>query len=155
VGRKAGGALGPGLYHELRYEDLVASPKHEIERICEFLRLPYAETMTRFYEGKTRVQPGLSSKKQWLPPTAGLRDWRTQLDAGAVERIEAAVGELLVSHGYRPRFEGYSSAARERVARVHETFARNGLAYWRAELDAGDAERIEAAAGELMIDSTA
>jgi Sulfotransferase family len=151
VGRKAGEALGPGMYHELRYEDLVASPDHELERICEFLRLPYAETMTRFYEGKTRVQPGLSSKEQWLPATVGLRDWRTQLDAGAVERIEAAVGELLVRHGYRLRFERCSSPAREQVAQVYEVFARNALAHWRAELDAGDVKRIEAAVEELPV----
>jgi hypothetical protein len=129
VGRDAGERLGPGLYHEVRYEDLVAFPDRELERMCEFLRLPYAEAMTRFYEGKTRgVKPGRSSKAQWLPPTAGLRDWRVQLDAADAERIEAAVGRLLVSLSYRSRLEHISCAAGDRVARVREIFTRNALA---------------------------
>jgi hypothetical protein len=122
VGRETGAALGAGLYREVRYEDLVAAPDHELERICEFLGLPYAEAMTRFYEGKTRVKQGRSSKAQWLPPTSGLRDWRAQLDAGDVERVEATVGGLLADLGYRSRFERFAPATLERVADVHETF---------------------------------
>jgi len=126
--REAGAALGPGAHHEVRYEDLVASPEDSLERICGFLRLPYAEAMMRFHVGKTRVKAGRSSKAQWLPPTAGLSDWRAQLSPGDVERIEAAVGDLLVRLRYPPRFESFTPAARERVARVHETFTRNALA---------------------------
>jgi hypothetical protein len=128
VGREAGEALGPGLYHEVRYEDLVTSPDHELERICEFLGLPYADAMTRYYEGKTRMKPGRSTKAQWLPPTAGLRDWRAQLDPRDVELIEAAVGELLVRVGYSPRFDRFTSAARDHVTAVQTTFTRNALA---------------------------
>lgn len=128
LGRAAGEALGPGLYHEVRYEDLVASPDQELLRICEFLCLPYAEAMTRFYEGKTRPKPGRSSKAQWLPPTAGLRDWRTQLDARNVELIEVAVGELLTSLRYPSRFDRRTSAVREHVTAVQATFTHNALA---------------------------
>jgi hypothetical protein len=125
VGREAGGLLGPTLYHEVRYEDQVSSPERELERICTFLRLPYAEEMTRFYEGRTRRKPGRSSKAQWLPPTAGLRDWRTQLPIGDVERVEAAAGDLIRSLGYATRFDHCTPGARARVAEVRETFTRH------------------------------
>jgi hypothetical protein len=132
VGREDAGAfLGPSLYHEVRYEDLVSSPERELERICTFLCLPYAEEMTRFYEGRTRPKPGRSSKAQWLPPTAGLRDWRTQLPTTDVERIEAAAGDLIRSFGYETRFDRCTPAARGRVAEVRETFTRHLLAHGR------------------------
>jgi hypothetical protein len=124
IGREAGEALGADLYHEVRYEDAVSSSEGELEQICEFLGLPYEEQMTRFHEGKTRRKPGRSSKAQWLPPTAGLRDWRTQLAAGDVERIEAVAGDLLGDLGYATRFERCTAATRARVAELRETFTR-------------------------------
>jgi hypothetical protein len=133
VGREVGQALGSGLYHEVRYEDLVACSERELERICAFLGLPYADAMTRYHEGKTRVKkPGRSSKAQWLPPTVGLRDWRAQLGSGEVERIEATVGEPLVELGYEARVERCSPATHDRVERVGETFTRNALALDRS-----------------------
>jgi hypothetical protein len=120
------------LYHEVRYEDLVSSPERELALICKFLCLPYAEEMTRFYEGRTRRDPGLDSKGQWLPPTAGLRDWRTQLPATDVEHIEAAVGDLLPTLGYATRFEQCTPAARDRVAELREVFTRHLLARGRS-----------------------
>ncbi|MGH2967791.1 MAG: hypothetical protein ACRDK0_01825, partial [Solirubrobacteraceae bacterium] len=54
----------------------------------------------RFHEGRTRSAPGLSTKRRWLPPTAGLRDWRTQMSGPDVDRFEAAAGELLDELGY-------------------------------------------------------
>jgi sulfotransferase family protein len=133
VGREeAGAVLGPSLYHEVRYEDLVSSPERELKQLCEFLCLPYAEEMTRFYEGRTRRDPRLDSKEQWLPPTAGLRDWHTQLPKSDVEHIEAAVGDLLDSLGYPTRFHHCTLAARAHVEEVRETFTRHLLARGRA-----------------------
>jgi Sulfotransferase family len=128
VGRDAGSALGPGLYREVRYEDLVAASEHELGRLCDFLELPHSEAMTRYHEGRTRRKPGRSSKAQWLPPTAGLRDWRTQLAEEDVERIEVAVDDLLSSLGYESRSRRRTAAARQRVARVHEAFTAAALA---------------------------
>jgi hypothetical protein len=123
AGREAGESLGPSLYREVRYEDQVSSPERELAEICEFLGLPYAEEMTRFHEGKTRRKPGRSSKAQWLPPTAGLRDWRTQLPIDHVERVEAVAGDLVRALGYETRFDDHTAAMLARVREVRETFA--------------------------------
>jgi hypothetical protein len=133
VGREAGQALGPGLYHEVRYEDLVAFPDKELERTCEFLSLPYAKAMTRFHEGRMQPEkPGRSSKARWLPPTAGLRDWQAQLDPSDVELIEAAAGDLLTNLGYKSQHERFTQATRERVSAVKATFTQGALALDRA-----------------------
>jgi hypothetical protein len=141
VGRESAATLGPGLYQEVRYEDLVASPERALERITGFLGLPYSEAMTRFYEGRTGREAGLSAEidrrslrlasDHWLPPTAGVRDWRTQLPGGDARRIEAAAGDLLCDLGYARSSSQPSPAVRKHVARVHEVFTRHVLARGR------------------------
>ena len=123
LGREAGRALPAGLYHELRYERLVQDPEAECRALCAFLGLGYDPAMLRFHEGRTRSAPGLSSKRQWLPPTAGLRDWRSEMDGHDVDRFEAAAGALLEELGYEraaprvaPRLAAPAHAARRRFA---------------------------------------
>jgi hypothetical protein len=77
--------------------------------------------MLEYHSGRTG-KPWRSSKAQWLPPTPGLRDWESQMARADVERVEAAVGDLLVGLGYAPRFESCSAGARERVAAVRQVF---------------------------------
>jgi hypothetical protein len=95
IGRDAGSALPSELYYELRYEALVARPEAECRALCAFLGVPYNGPMLRFHEGRTRADPGLSAKKAWLPITAGLRSWRSDMTAGDLERFEAVAGAIL------------------------------------------------------------
>ena len=99
-GRKQGRQIGPDHYYEVRYEDLVANPGPELRRIADFLDLPYSPSMLAYHEGKARSDPGLSAKKAWLPPTAGLRDWRSAMEQADIELFEALAGEQLVDLGY-------------------------------------------------------
>ena len=100
AGRSNGIELGP-LYHEVRYEQLVADPAGTASRLCRFVDLPFSPKMLAFHAGKTKDEPGLSAKKAWLPPTQGLRDWRTQMIERDVALFEALAGDLLLSLGYR------------------------------------------------------
>jgi hypothetical protein len=127
-GREDGAALGPGLYHETLYEDLVEDPERECKRLCEFLGVPYDDAMIRFHEGRERVKPGRSAKSAWLRVTSGLRDWRTQMCTGDVERFEAAAGDLLKELGYERAVPNPSSEALEQAARIREAFTREALA---------------------------
>ena len=124
MGRQAGRALRPELYHEIRYEDLVARPTEACARSCEFLGVPYSDAMLRFHEGRTRTDPGLDAKKAWRPITPGLRDWRTQMAPEDVERFEAAAGELLDELGYARAFPRPSPEGRDQTARLRDAFTR-------------------------------
>ncbi|HEX5915830.1 MAG TPA: sulfotransferase, partial [Rubrobacter sp.] len=126
--REDGAALGPALYHETLYEDLVEDPERECKRLCEFLGVPYDDAMIRFHEGRERVEPGRGAKSAWLRVTSGLRDWRTQMAAGDVERFEAAAGDLLEELGYERAVPNPSSEALEQAARIREAFTREPLA---------------------------
>jgi hypothetical protein len=123
LGREGGRQLGPGLYHELRYESLVAEPERESARLCDFLGLPFHASMLRFHEGRTSSKPGLSAKAAWLPVTGGLRDWRTQMDSADVLRFEAPAGDLLDELGYPRGAPSVSKRQREQAARIRVRFA--------------------------------
>jgi hypothetical protein len=86
--------------------------------------------MVEYNKGRTRHKAGLSSKGQWLPPTAGLRDWRVGFSPRDLQLFEALAGDLLESLGY-PLAAGSVSAD---VAAV----AERSRAWW----DARDAPAV-------------
>jgi hypothetical protein len=122
LGREAGQALQPGLYHELRYEELIAQPAEECARLCDFLGVPYDEVMLRFHEGPP---PPDQASHPWLPIKAGMRDWRAQLPAGDVERFEAAAGDLLDELGYPRAFPCPGPDRIKHAALLRELFAQD------------------------------
>ena len=124
LGREAGRDLGPDLYLEVRYENLVTDPVPECGRLCEFLDVPYDEAMIRFHEGKEREGSNLSTKRAWKGVTAGLREWRTDLPPEDTELFEAAAGELLDELGYDRAVPEPGPEAKETVARVRGSFYR-------------------------------
>lgn len=130
LGRDAGGSLGSGLYHELRYEALVARPQEECERLCAFLGLPFDDVMLRFHEDRARPDPGLDQNRVGLPVTPGLRDWQSQMTAEQLERFEATAGEPLGELNYpravpRPRPEALARAATVRHLLAQDPRARD------------------------------
>jgi hypothetical protein len=122
LGREDGAELGPELYHEVRYEALVAEPADQCARLCGFLGVPYDERMLRFHEGRTRDEPGLDAKKAWRPVTPGLRSWRSEMAPDDVERFEAAAGELLDELGYERAVADPPPRARTHAARMRRSF---------------------------------
>ena len=122
LGREGGGPLGPGLYHEIRYESLISDPARECERLCGFLGVPYDDAMTKFDERREWTDPDLERVHPIMPITAGLRDWRSQMPRESVERFEAAAGDLLEELGY-PLATGPKPGALEHAARMRESFA--------------------------------
>jgi hypothetical protein len=116
--------LGPGLYHDVRYESLVADPEREAVRLCRFLGITYRPSMLRFHEGRTRPKPGRSTKSSWLPVTGGLRSWREHMDPDDVLRFESAAGDLLEELGYPRAAPSIPGRELDRAARIRQTFAR-------------------------------
>ena len=125
LGREAGSGFGPHRYMEISYESLVDDPTAACRALCTFLDVPYDERMLAFHEGRTRDDPGLDAKQAWRPVTRGLRDWRNDMPAGAVERFEAASGELLEELGYARAAPSPGGEAVERAALARRSFARD------------------------------
>jgi Sulfotransferase family len=127
LGREAGSLLGPDLYHEVRYEELISEPEGTCETLCTFLALPYDDAMLRFHE--RLPDPRFYAKqKRWRPISTGLRDWRSQMDAGEVECFEAAAGDLLDELGY-PRAAPVPSREKlENAVGIRASFIRDVIA---------------------------
>ena len=121
LGREAGAALGPGLYHELRYEALTSAPAMECAALCAFLGVPEDDGMLAFHEGRTRDEPGLDTKSAWRPVTAGLRSWRREMTETDLEAFEAVAGDLLTQLGYPRGAPDPSPEAKRRAASVRES----------------------------------
>jgi hypothetical protein len=125
-GRQRGQVLGPQRYYEMRYEALVSQPAAECARLCQFLGVLYEDVMLRFHEGHIRNDASLSAKDAWLPVTPGLRNWRTQMSTGEVERFEAAAGHLLDELGYPRAVPCPAPETLRRVAHTVALFPRKG-----------------------------
>jgi hypothetical protein len=132
LGREDGSALGPELYYEIRYEALVSQPATECAALCDFLGLPYDNAMLRFHEGREKADPSLDAKKAWRPTTSGLRDWRSQMTLGDIERFEAAAGDLLEELGYPRAVPDPPQEKLEEATRIQRTFTHEVRAkQWR------------------------
>jgi len=104
-GRAGGRRIGPSRYREVRYEALLADPEGTVRELCEFIDLPFDPVMLRYHERKEVFgsRPGVTrsySEKFNLPPTKGLRDWRTQLSKRELALFEVAAGDALDELGY-------------------------------------------------------
>ena len=61
-----------------------------------------------YHEGKTKSNPGLSAKTAWLPPTSGLRDWRSEMEERDLAVFETIAGDMLTELGYERADDSFS-----------------------------------------------
>jgi hypothetical protein len=103
-GRRAGRRLEPGRYLEVRYEDLVGRSEAVTRSVCAFIDLPFDPAMLRYHERAAEIirptQHPQSHARIHLPPTSGLRDWRTQMSPADAEIFDVVAGGLLEELGY-------------------------------------------------------
>lgn len=83
-----GRPLGPGRYHELRYEAFVTDPRTEGTRILDFLGITAPASRAEFLESCDRASEG------------SMGSWKRTFSAAEQAQIVADSGELLRSLGY-------------------------------------------------------
>jgi Sulfotransferase family len=127
-GRRDGERLGL-RYREVRYEELLADPEHILRSLCAFMELPYDSAMLTYHRQADRILETTSHREHHeslrLPPTRGLRDWRTQMNDRSLALFEALAGDLLDQVGYERGAEAIPASIRLKAAGVRiTTFAR-------------------------------
>ncbi|MEQ1854770.1 MAG: sulfotransferase [Chthoniobacteraceae bacterium] len=90
---------------EVRYEDLIANPRSELKRICEFIGVEFSERMFD-YASKTSYE---------LPDVTLNYQWKTGMRRLDVQRLEAKMGDQLSAMGYAP--SGYPRVSVSRPLR--------------------------------------
>jgi hypothetical protein len=113
---------------------LVERPHETLEGLCRFLDLPFAPETLAYHVGRQWKEPGLSAKKAWLPPTPGLRDWRSQMSERDTAVFEALAGDLLSSLGYERTTVVPPPAVRALAQRYRSR--------WEAELERRRAKQL-------------
>jgi hypothetical protein len=113
---RLGRRVGPDRYLEVRYEQLVADPEAGLRRICAFAGLSFAGAMLGYAsEIDVSAKPHHQSLK--LPPTPGLRDWRTAMSREDIATFEEVAADLLVALGYEASRRTATLRGRMRLAR--------------------------------------
>ncbi len=121
-GRDAARDLSLEVYCEIDYDAMVLDPAAHAVELCAFLGLDYEPTMVAYHEGKVRDDAGLNAKDAWLPPTTGLRDWRTQLSRDDQALFELLAGDLRNALGHEPGCADPSSSVLRRAAESRAWF---------------------------------
>ena len=111
-----GGRLGPARYHELRYERLAADPEGALRAVAAFAGLEFDPVMLA-YPGTLDLAAKPHQARLAQPPTAGVRDWRTEMPAADVAAFEAIAGDTLAACGYEVADPGPPRRAGPRPAR--------------------------------------
>ncbi|PWI19136.1 sulfotransferase [Streptomyces sp. Act143] len=95
--------LGPGSWHELRFEDLVADPEPQLRALCGYLGEEYDPRTT---EPRRLASTAVPARKTWHRRTHGALDasragsWQQRLTPHQIQLCEAALGERLRRNGY-------------------------------------------------------
>ena len=119
AGRADGARLGPDRYAEVRYEALIADPERTLRAVCDVIDLPWNAAMLDYHRGVDEALPEdrrSQHRHEGRPPTAGLRDWRTQMPPAEVAAFEAVAGDLLDQLGYERGAAPPDPALRARAA---------------------------------------
>lgn len=82
--------LHSSQYMEMAYEDLVHSPRQELERVCKFIGVAYSDAMLEYPKHTT----------YGLPDGRLAQQWRKKMPQADVRRIEAKIGAMLQERGY-------------------------------------------------------
>jgi hypothetical protein len=91
----------PEVTLRLRYEDLITDQQRCLEKICEFLNVPYDNSMMNYADTKAFVSKNRQSKNAFKAPDPSIIDkWKAGLSEHQVCVINGICYELLTELGY-------------------------------------------------------
>ncbi len=109
-GARSGRALGPELYLEITYEDLVQRTDDTLRQVCTFLGEPYETGMLEFYrhtdDNIPREDNKVHVKTSRSPQDTDAYRWRREMNLFQVAFVEAFAGATMDLVGQKRRFAG-------------------------------------------------
>jgi hypothetical protein len=102
----------PGKFYTIRYEDLVSEPEKYYREMCDFLSIPYNDTVFDFYKiqdeamKKFNVEKIMKYHKSLMSPinTSKVNLWKTQLPERDIRIAEFVAGRWTKKYGYERRY---------------------------------------------------
>jgi hypothetical protein len=128
IGRRAGSELGPGRYLEVRYEDLTSDPGHGMQRVCEFVGLPFDEAVLASSMRHMNAKLGDGAATM----VCNSERWAECFDLETMADLERLAGRTLDELGFAVTLPGDDelSVAKRRYLRGKDTVMRS-LAFFR------------------------
>ena len=94
---RAFGRVHPQHYFEFRYEDMLANPEQEMERLCSFLEIEFSDAVINYR--KTTV-PGKTPLLTQPLKKDNTAKWKNRMSPRQVRVFEAMAGDTLDACGY-------------------------------------------------------
>ncbi|WP_344267904.1 sulfotransferase family protein [Actinomadura napierensis] len=140
TGSRLARRLGPGTYHEMRYEDLVDDPERALAALCGFLGEEYDEAMAEPHHHARRTVP---LERKWHLRTheavnsRNVGAWAERMQGWEADLVEHVLAGRLRRHGY-----ALSGRARPDAAHLAR-FRRTAVHRWRKQHAQAVRERME------------
>jgi len=89
---------------EIRYESLLASPRENLERVCDLLGVTYSDAMLNFYKKDSNYQTDSANLVNLQRPlmTSNSEKWRSKMSVSDLAEFESIAGEHLEKYSYIP-----------------------------------------------------
>lgn len=104
LARRIGAILGPERYLEVRYEQLVADPAGELQRVCAFLGEDYSPAMLDYAGGAAAAIPSDTRALHHGVDTAPYQQrvfaWKREMHPADVALFNRHAGRMLTEVGY-------------------------------------------------------
>jgi len=116
--------LEPSRVFRVRYEDILADPQNELERLCRFVGVSFSAEMLDFHKNdRTRTNASMLGAWENLDKpilSENSRKYREGLTAPEIEYVELRCADLMAQFGYSLDSDAASRPAEERVARCEQ-----------------------------------
>ena len=128
--RRDGKQLGATRYFEIRYEDLTQDPEATMQKVANFIDIPYSPTLLRssmpFVDSVYRNN--IKEKSGTLVPNS--QKWKIYFSEEEIKELELVGGRLLSELGYptdHPDSEQVPSALQRKLWRSADVFTQGML----------------------------
>jgi len=116
--------LNPAQVLRVRYEDVLADPKNELERLCRFVGVSFSAEMLNFHQND-RTRANASILGAWAnldkPILSGnSRKYREGLTAPEIEYVELRCADLMTEFGYPLDSDAAGRPAEDRAVRCEQ-----------------------------------
>jgi hypothetical protein len=101
--QRAGSRIGPDLYYELRYENLIDDPEGELRAVCDFLGEAFEPGMVEYHQAARERIPANShffSNVRNPPSRQRIGRWRQEMSVADQRLVQSVQGRLLAELGY-------------------------------------------------------
>jgi hypothetical protein len=91
----------PEYVLQVRFEDLILNQKESLQKICEFIKVPFDESMLNYASKKSFVSKNRQSINTFRDPDPSvLEKWREGLNEHQIKVINTVCGDSLEELGY-------------------------------------------------------